>query len=95
MIFAEEDIKNMLIKYKDLKKEEAVFGKSDGKLEFLEHCLKYLEEYERDIIEKTYVEGLSVRRYSAYSGFSRNFISKQREKSVVLLTKFFNVKFNA
>lgn len=71
-----------------------VFGREDEEVAFLRHCLKYIDPAERDILERLYFDGVSVRRYSAISGFSRNFIVKQRDRSLELLSRFFNVKFN-
>lgn len=91
--YREEDVKELLINLKDRKKEASALNKPDEEAEFLEHCLKYLDPYETDILLKTFSERVSVRKYSARSGFSRNFISAQRERSVKLLTKFFNIKY--
>lgn len=95
VIYEENDLKDLLINLKDRKKEAKALDRPDKEAEFLEHCLNFLDPYEKDILLKTYSEKISIRKYSAYSGFSRNFISTQREKSVKLLTKFFNVKYNS
>lgn len=92
--YDEKYIVDLLKNYKDIKKQVAVFEDSNAELEFLDKCLKFLEDYERDILEKTYIDGVSMRKYALYSGFSRNFIAKQRLKSVGLLAKFFNINFN-
>lgn len=93
MTYREEDVKELLINLKDRKKEALALDKPDKEAEFLEHCLKFLDPCETDILLKTFSEKVSIRKYSAHSGFSRNFISAQREKSVKLLTKFFNIKY--
>lgn len=90
-----DDVKDVLVSLRDRKKEEAVMGVRDEEAAFLEHCLKHLEDYERDILLKTYSDGVSIRRYSLLTGFSRNFIARQREKSLALLTKFFNIKYRS
>ena len=93
MIYTPERVERILTELTEREKAEGVFGKPDEEARFLRHCLKFLDAGERDIIEKTYLEGVSVRKYSRLSGFSRNFISKQRDRTIELLTKFFNVKF--
>ncbi len=91
--YDENYIVDLLKNYKDIKKQNAVFDDDNAELEFLDKCLRFLDDYERDILEKTYIDGVSMRKYALYSGFSRQFIAKQRLKSVELLTKFFNIKF--
>ena len=73
--------------------EETLTGRKDEELTFLNRCLDLLEPHERDIIKKTYIEGVSMRKYSVYSGFSRNFIAKTRKQTVDMLVRFFNLKF--
>lgn len=92
--YDENQIVSLLKSYKDIKKQNAVFESNDPELEFLDKCLRYLDDYERDILEKTFIDGVSMRKYALYSGFSRNFIAKQRLKSVALIAKFFNINFN-
>ena len=83
----------MLAGYKERKKELAIFAKRDEKTEFLEKCLANIDDYERDILVKTYMEGVSVRSYSRESGFSRETINKERKRILGMLAKFFNVMF--
>lgn len=78
---------------RDAKKEESALGVTNERLRFLEHCLNQLDDYERDILIKTFSEGVSMRKYSRYTGFSRSFIAKQRERSAELVAKFFNIKY--
>ncbi len=94
-LYTQERITRLLTECSDREKTAAVFGKTDEETTFLKHCLKFLDPEEKDVIEKIYFDGVSVRKYSRMSGFSRNFINRQRDKSVELLTKFFNVKFSA
>lgn len=77
--------------YKDKKKEEAIFGYKSEETAFLERCLDNIEPYEKDIVEKTLIENISVRRYSKESGFSRETVTNQRNRVIKLLTKFFNI----
>lgn len=91
--YTAESIEKILRECKEREKEQAVFEKEDKETEFLRRCLSCMEETEREILEKIYIEGVSVRGFSSYSGFSRNFITKQCQKSIALLVKFFNLKF--
>ena len=86
-------MENLLKSARRLKIEETITGKKNEELTFLNRCLDLLEPHEKDIIKRTYEEGVSMRKYSLYSGFSRNFIAKTRKETVALLVRFFNLKF--
>ena len=73
--------------------EEKITGMPDEKLTFLYRCLELLEPYQKDVITKTYIEGVSMRKFAIYSGFSRNFVAKVRKETVELLARFFTLKF--
>ena len=73
--------------------EEEISGKKNEELAFLKKCLSMLEPHEKDILIRTYTEGVSMRKYSIYSGYSRNFIAKTRKNTVELLVRFFNLKY--
>lgn len=87
------DVENILKNFCDREKEAEIFERKDEEIDFMKRCLRYLDASEKDILEKIYFDKISVRKYSTLSGFSRNFIVKQKNKSIELLTKFFNVKF--
>lgn len=57
----------------------------------MDKCLENIEPYERDILEKTLIENVSVREYSRRSGFSRESVTKERQRVLKMLAKFFNV----
>ena len=76
--------------YRDKKKELAVFGERDERLEFLEKCLTSLDDFERDLMEKTCIDGVSLRGYARVSGFSRETITKERKLILELICHFFN-----
>ena len=76
--------------YRDKKKELAVFGERDEQTEFLERCLQNIDEFERDVIEKTCMDGVSIRQYAKISGFSRETVTKERKRIINLLCRFFN-----
>ncbi|NCA92862.1 hypothetical protein EOM82_06410 [bacterium] len=94
MNWTEEKITMLLTNYRENKREQKILGYNNEKTAFLEHCLKHLDEYERDLLEKTMLEGVSIRKYSKISGFSRNFIAKQQHLLISQLTKIFNIKFS-
>ena len=81
----------MLRGYKEKKKEEAIFGVKNSLIGFMDKCLENIEPYERDILEKTLIENVSVREYSRRSGFSRESVTKERQRVLKMLAKFFNI----
>lgn len=87
------EVKELLEQFKERKNYVKVFEQKDDKVEFLEHCLACIEEYQKDIIYSIMIDKISVRRYSRLTGFSRNFIAKERDKTLDLLSKFFYVKY--
>ena len=80
-------VKNSLIYYKDNETKQKIFGKEETHI-FLKHCLECLEDYERDLIISIMVDKISIRCYSRRSGFSRSFISKERDRIISLIAKF-------
>ncbi len=68
-------------------------GKKDEEIAFLRHGMEYLDVEQRDILEKIFLEKVSLRGYSKVSGFSRHFLKKRIDESILLLVKFFNVKY--
>lgn len=84
-------VKNLLIYYKDNEAKQKIFGKEEEH-NFLKHCLNCLENYERDLIISIMVDKISIRCYSKKSGFSRSLISKERDRIISLIAKFFTVK---
>lgn len=84
-------VKNLLIYYKDNEIKQKIFG-TDEDHNFLKHCLECLEKYETDLIVSIMVDKISIRCYSKKSGFSRSFISKERDRIILLIAKFFAVK---
>lgn len=81
----------MLRGYKERKKEEAIFGIKDEEIAFLDRCLDNIEPYERDIVEKTLIENVSLRQYAKLSGFSRDTVTGQRRRVLGMLARFFNL----
>ena len=79
----------LLKDYRNRKKELAIFGERDDETEFLERCLQGIEEFERDVIEKTCMDGVSIRQYAKMSGFSREAVTKERKRVLSLLCRFF------
>ena len=97
-----DEIELLMNNYGDMKKEIKVlkntggdFEEKEKKLNFLDYCLSLLETYERELIMSICMNSISIRRYSRHSGFSRNFISKEKKRILVLFNKFFNIKFNS
>ena len=84
----------MLRGYKEKKKEEAILGTKNEETAFLDRCLDNIEPYERDILEKTLIENVSLRQYAKMSGFSRDSVTKQRQRVLKMLAKFFNMMAN-
>lgn len=84
-------VKNLLIYYKDNETKQKIFGKEEEH-DFLKHCIRCLESYERDLIISIMVDKISIRCYSKKSGFSRSFIAKERDRIISLIAKFFTVK---
>ncbi len=92
--WTEEKLTKLFANYRENKREQKIFGYNNEKTAFLEHCLKHLDEYERDLLQNTMLEGISIRKYSKITGFSRNFIAKQQRLLITQLTKIFNIKFS-
>lgn len=93
MTYDIKSVENLLYSARRLRIEETITGRKDVELTFLDRCLDLLEPHERDILKKIYFDGVSMRKYSLYSGFSRNFIAKVRKNTLELLVRFFNLKF--
>lgn len=91
MNYTSSDVEILLRDYRNLKKEEALSGERKKKVVYLERCLDVLDPYEREIVVKTVSDGMSVRELSRRSGMSRNFITKERERILLLLSRFFKI----
>ena len=91
IIYDEQKISELLKSYKERKKIALVCEKKDEEIEFLDKCIKSLEDYEKDLVEKVCIENISVRAYSKNSGFSRDFITKRKKYLLELISKFFNI----
>ncbi len=96
-----QEIEELLTNYKKHKKEIAVIDKvnksrpvTKDKLKFLEYCMSILDNYQKELLFSTYINGISIRRYSDSTGLSRNFISKQRQKTIDELNRFFQIKYS-
>jgi hypothetical protein len=87
-------VKIMLSNYKALEIEQRIFGMQDDEHSFLNHCISCLESYEKDLVVNVLIEKVSIRRYSRKTGFSRNFIAKERDRIISLLGKFFMIKYS-
>lgn len=94
VIFTQTDLTELLHNYKVNQREQKIIGGYNETMAFLEHCLTQLEGYERSLLVNIMIEKISIRKYSKISGFSRNFIAKQRQLLVAQLTKIFNIKFS-
>lgn len=94
VIFTQCELTELLHNYKSYKREQKIIGCYNEKIDFLEHCLEQLEDYEKKLIANTMIENISIRKYAKISGFSRNFIVKQQQLLIAQLTKFFNIKFS-
>lgn len=94
MIFTQNMITEMLLNLKGDLREQKIMGKSKETTAFLEHCLNQLEDYESDLLKSTTMEKVSIRKYAKISGFSRSFVTKQRQLLIAQLTKIFNIKFS-
>lgn len=87
-------IKDMLTNYKDKEIQLRIFGTKEEQQDFLTHCVACLESYERDLITNILIEKISIRRYARKTGFSRSFITKERDRIISLLAKFFQIRYS-
>lgn len=94
MIFTQNMVLTMLLNHKEHQREEKIMGKGKETTAFLEHCLNQLDDYESNLLKSTTMEKISIRKYAKISGFSRNFVTKQRQALIAQLTKIFNIKFS-
>jgi len=85
-------IKNLLTDYKTLKQQEKITGKKCEDLIYMDKCLAVLEDFERDIVKKTYIDGVSMRSYAKRVGLPRTTLMRIREKVVTTLTRFFKLR---
>ena len=91
--YNEQKILEIMAEYKERKKKSEIFNEADEEIEFLDKCIKTFDLYERDLLEKTCIEKVSIRRYSKISGFSRNYVTKQRNQLLSLIARFFTIMF--
>jgi len=96
------EVKELLNSYGVIKKEIAVCkqagvpcAEKEEKIKFLDFCLGVLETYERELIMAICMNGISIRQYSRCAGFSRNFIAKERDRILSMLTRFFVIKYKS
>jgi len=87
-------VKNMLTNYKDKETQVKIFETIDEEHIFLGHCISCLESYEKDLITNILIEKISIRRYARKTGFSRSFITKERDRLIFLLAKFFQIRYS-
>lgn len=94
------EVEDLLYKYSEYKKEVEVLEKVNGnskslgkRIKFLEYCLTLLDTYQKELIMSVCINGISIRKYSQYTGMSRNFIAKEKNKIIELLARFFEIKF--
>lgn len=93
MTYNQEFVKELLVNYKDNQKKVKCLGINDKYLTFLELCLKSLEPYESDLLKTLFIEKISIRQYSRITGFSRDFVAKERDRLIRLIAQFFTLKF--
>ncbi len=96
------EIEDLLKNLSERKKELAVIKKVGGdfesmerKIRFLEYCFSLLDTYQKELIFSVCVNGISIRKYSNFTGMSRNFIAKEKMRIITLLDRFFNIKFHS
>lgn len=96
------EIEDLLKNLSERKKELAVIKKVGGdferierKIKFLEYCFSLLETYQKELIFSVCVNGISIRKYANFTGMSRNFIAKEKNRVITLLDRFFNIKFHS
>ena len=94
------EVEDLLSRFSEYKKEAQVMEKVKGsadtlgmKIKFLEYCLDLLDTYQKELVMSVCVNGISIRKYSQHTGMRRNFISKEKNKVISLLARFFEIKF--
>ncbi|MFA6867177.1 MAG: hypothetical protein WCR54_06630 [Clostridia bacterium] len=88
------EVEELLSNYKNKQKEIRVFSKEDSKQDFLKHCLDCLDDYEKELLDSIMIEKISIRQYSRQSGFSRAFVTKEKNRLIDLIAKFFQVNYS-
>lgn len=95
------EVEDLLYNFSVYKKEAEVLEKVKGsskqlgrKIKFMEYCLTLLDTYQKELVMSVCINKISIRKYSQYTGMSRNFISKEKNKIIELLARFFEIKFN-
>lgn len=96
-----KEIEDLLVGFNAYKKEIAVLKKVGGeylqlesKIQFMEFCFSLLEKYQKELILTICINGVSVRKYSDNSGFSRTFISREKQKIIDEINKYFKIKYD-
>lgn len=94
------DIEELMRNLSERKKELAVIMKVGGdgrelerKIKFLEFCFSLLETFEKELIFAVCLNGISIRKYSDYTGLSRSYISKEKVRIISLFDRFFKIKY--
>lgn len=95
-----KEIEDLLTNYQKHKREIALtdeLGRSNNKdkLKFLDYCISLLEGYQKELLYSLYINGMSIRRYSDNTGFSRNYITKERQNLLCELNKYFQIKYDS
>ena len=86
-----ERVMYLLENYKQLKRAARLTETENAEITALDKCMSVLETYERDLIQKTVIEGVSIRAYSINSCFSRTFVTKRRKEIIEEVTKYFKL----
>lgn len=96
------DITETLKNYRLIKKELTLMkalGKEckekESEIAFIEYCMTLLEDYERELVARTFIDGVSVRSFARACGYSRNYVTKEREKILTQLNTFFKIKYES
>lgn len=87
-------INEMLLNFREKEIQSKIFGKTDEQYKFLRHCINCLETYERDLITSIMIDKISIRNYARKTGFSRSFIAKERDRIIILISKFFQIRYS-
>ena len=90
-IYNKEDLLELLKAYGERQKIVRIFGNADPALDFLDKCLVALNESEKELIEQTCLHGVSMRQYARETGYSRATITRERDKILNMLVKFFSM----
>lgn len=90
-LFDETELRKLMDDYTERKEICRIFGKDDPLLNFFDRCLNNLEYEEKDLIEKTCLQKMSLRQYARETGYARTTVTRERDRILKLLVKFFRL----